>query len=29
MSEILGITENHIGVKINRIKTKLKKLLIP
>ncbi|MFT4586056.1 MAG: hypothetical protein ACI9VS_004292 [Candidatus Binatia bacterium] len=29
MSEILGITENHIGVKFNRIKTKLKKLLIP
>ena len=29
MSEILGITENCIGVKINRIKTKLKKLLIP
>lgn len=29
MSEILDLTENHIGVKINRIKTKLKKLLIP
>ena len=25
---IIGITKNHVGVKINRIKTKLKKLLI-
>ena len=27
MAEIMGLTENHIGVKLNRIKEKLKKLI--
>lgn len=27
IAEIIGITENHVGVKINRIKSKLKKIL--
>jgi RNA polymerase sigma-70 factor (ECF subfamily) len=28
MAEITGLTENHIGVKLNRIKGKLKNLLL-
>lgn len=28
MAEITGLTENHIGVKLNRIKSKLKNLLL-
>ena len=29
IAEIIGITRTHVGVKLNRIKTKLKKILIP
>lgn len=29
IAEVVGITRNHVGVKINRIKTKLKQLLEP
>ena len=29
IAEIIGITRTHVGVKINRIKKKLKKILVP
>lgn len=28
IGEMIGITKNHVGVKINRIKTKLKKIIV-
>ena len=29
IAEIIGITRTHVGVKINRIKTKLRKIMMP